>query len=98
VSTTGALASLQLCGCFAFTEGGRTLALPRKAQAQIALFACHRSEPLEREARADIRKPRDPPLAMGRRLGTGLVRSSRRNPNVNAHGFCHSSRQIVELQ
>jgi DNA-binding SARP family transcriptional activator/TolB-like protein/Tfp pilus assembly protein PilF len=54
VTTAGPLASLTLFGSFALAVGGRTLALPRKAQALIALLVCRNGEPVEREALADM--------------------------------------------
>ena len=54
MTTKNPLASLTLFGSFALAVGGRTVALPRKAQALIALLACRNGEPVEREALADM--------------------------------------------
>ena len=54
MTTKNPLASLTLFGSFALAVGGRTVALPRKAQALIALLASRNGEPVEREALADM--------------------------------------------
>jgi DNA-binding SARP family transcriptional activator/TolB-like protein/Tfp pilus assembly protein PilF len=54
IAVTHLKTSLALLGSFVLTSGGNDIALPRKAQALLAILTCRRDEPFSREVVADM--------------------------------------------